>query len=209
MTTSPKSDTKHPFKNHQPQDHHPPFVDTLLQVHTNGVTNTAVRGLRLIYQPGRVEDEKLAESALCYMKELIHATPSYESYPVGGVYTDDNAETREADMSTVIAEVGFHTNPEDQVALKDPAFQRAAMLGFEKGYRMYRLGKSCEPFTITSTPTIKAASTSSFQIVSHYQGNPTFPVQYGEPAKRLAAPQVSRVPAAREHSLRQMLRTHS
>lgn len=152
-------------------------VDTLLQVHTNGVTDTTVRGLRLIYQPGRVEDQKLAESAFCYMKEIIHSTPGYESYPAGGVYTDDNAETRVATMSTVIAEVGFHTNPEDQAALKDPNFQKSAMRGFEKGYRMYRLGKTCEPFSIASTPDIKAPSVSTFQIVSNYKGNPTFPVQ--------------------------------
>jgi N-acetylmuramoyl-L-alanine amidase len=151
-------------------------VDTLLQIHTNGVADTTARGLRLIHQPGRVEDRKLAESALCYMKEVIHATPGYESYPIGGVHEDDNAETREAHMSTVIAEVGFHTNPEDQAALKDPNFQKAAMLGFEKGYRMYRLGKTCEPFAITSTPDIKAPSISSFNIVSNFTGNPTFPV---------------------------------
>lgn len=147
-------------------------VDALLQVHTNGVADTTARGLRLIYQPGRAEDQKLAESALCYMKELINSTPGYESYPAGGVYTDDNAETRKATMSTVIAEVGFHTNPDDQAALKDPVFQKAAMLGFEKGYRMYREGKSCSAFAITSTGPAAGKGPSKVPVSFSYTGYP-------------------------------------
>ncbi|CAD0304189.1 N-acetylmuramoyl-L-alanine amidase family protein [Xanthomonas hortorum] len=152
-------------------------VDALLHVHTNGVAETTARGLRIFYQTGRVEDKKFAESVHCYMKEAISTTPGYETYPTGSVNFDDNAETREATMPSVIAEVGFHTNPDDQLALKDPVFQKAAMRGFEKGYRMYQEGKACEPFQITETPNINSPLNKSFDVLSHYKGNPRFPVK--------------------------------
>ncbi|MBB1061264.1 N-acetylmuramoyl-L-alanine amidase [Marilutibacter spongiae] len=54
---------------------------TILHLHTNAA-NPSATGVRVLFHTGRAIDEKLGNSILCYMKELIHAQEPYEDYTV-------------------------------------------------------------------------------------------------------------------------------
>lgn len=152
-------------------------VDAILHVHTNAESNTSIRGARVYYQTGRVPDSELARSSLFYMAESIHSVPGYEDYPVASAPHEGNyAENREAKMISVIAEVGFHTNPLDAAALQDPAFQKAAMRGFEKGYRLFLAQKPLQKFEIVDHPNVEAKPGESVPVEARFSGYPRFPV---------------------------------
>jgi len=151
-------------------------VDAMLHVHTNAA-DPATRGARVYYQTGRSEDAKLAASILFYMKESIHSLTAYEGYSIASnPHAANLAENREAKMISVIAEVGFHTNPDDAAALADPEFQKAAMRGMEKGYRMYLQQSVPEPFEIVDHPDITLKRGESGNLEAPFTGHPTFPV---------------------------------
>ena len=154
-------------------------AQTLLHVHTNGSPDTAATGTRVFFQTGRAADKPLGDSILCYMKELIHANPAYANFTVASTASeDDNAETRLATMRTVVVETAFHTNPNDALALQDPAFRTAAMKGVEKGYRLNAAGKTtCEPFKISSIPNVTGPYRVSMPVLVNYVGYPQFPVK--------------------------------
>ena len=154
-------------------------ASTLLHVHTNGVTNPAARGTRVYFQTGRTADKPLADSILCYMRELIHAQPAYINFPIAPTTgEDDNAETRLATMPTVVVETAFHSNPDDALALQDPLFRTATMKGVEKGYRLNAAGKTtCEPFKIDSIPNVSGPQNTNIPANIDYSGYPQFSVK--------------------------------
>jgi hypothetical protein len=155
-------------------------ASVLLSVHTNAyATDPTVRGTRVYYYPGRVEDQRLALNMLCGMKEQIRAVPAYATWAVQDTPVAENhGETRLATMPAVIAEVGFHTNAQDAAALQDQTFRAAATRGMEKGYRMYKLGAhTCQPFQVTSIPNVSGAHNTDIPVFIHFLGFPQFPVK--------------------------------
>ncbi|MBB1087813.1 N-acetylmuramoyl-L-alanine amidase [Lysobacter sp. SG-8] len=152
---------------------------TLLHLHTNASENTTITGTRVYYQTGRPADSSLGNSILCYMKELIQAQGPYEDYYVATAAEPNNkGKNRLAEMPSVIVESGFHTNPSDAAALKDPAFRTAAMKGVEKGYRLHAEGEPCKEFRVTDIPMIGAGSNPPGKYVpllAHYEGYPQLP----------------------------------
>jgi len=152
-------------------------ANTILHLHTNAADDMTATGALAFYQPGRDEDQRLADNILCYMKELIQAKEPYKSYNVANkAGRDDYGENRLAAMPSVIIEAGFHTNPSDAAALKDPVFRTAAMKGVEKGYRLNAEGKSCEPFKIDRIPDATGLQGVPIPIEVHYKGYPQFAV---------------------------------
>ncbi|WP_050808492.1 N-acetylmuramoyl-L-alanine amidase [Collimonas fungivorans] len=152
-------------------------ADAIFHLHTNAA-DQAASGVRAIYHTGRSADQRLANNVLCYMKELIQAKEMYKNYPVPSQSEKRNnlGENRLATMPSVIIEAGFHTNPSDAAALKDPVFRTAAMKGVEKGYRLTAEDKGCEPFKIDRIPDTSGMQNTYIPVEVHYQGYPQFAV---------------------------------
>jgi len=105
-------------------------VNALIHLHTNAGGGS---GAEVVFHGGRIVDEKMAQSILCYMDELIKST-KYKDFKVKRypIPRTDLALNRLASMPSVVVEVGYHSNPNDAVALQDPDFMKAAMKGVAK-----------------------------------------------------------------------------
>lgn len=153
-------------------------VDAAIHLHTNADTSPETRGIRVFYTKGRQADERLATTALCYIKESLQSNPSFEDFPVGsmpsmGRYGENTYATR----PSIVAEIGFHTNKEDATAIGNYVFRDLTMRGLEKGYRMFREGRGCEEFTVTH-PEVSLVSETPVKIDVVFSGAPRFPVKY-------------------------------
>jgi len=152
-------------------------VDVMLSLHTNGNPAPGVRGAEVYHHRTKPEDKALGDSILCGMREVIHAQPGYESFPVRAEsVAEGHGENRIGTMPSVIVETAYHSNPEDVAALQDPVFRSAAMKGVEKGYRLWATGKSCEPLTLAPIADVEIPTQSAKEIELGYQGNPQYPV---------------------------------
>ncbi|QBR44537.1 N-acetylmuramoyl-L-alanine amidase [Stenotrophomonas indicatrix] len=152
-------------------------VDVMLSLHTNGNPAPGVRGAEVYHHRTKPEDKALGDSILCGMREVIHAQPGYESFPVRAEsVAEGHGENRIGTMPSVIVETAYHSNPEDVAALQDPVFRSAAMKGVEKGYRLWATGKSCEPLTLAPIADVEIPTQSAREIELGHQGNPQYPV---------------------------------
>lgn len=152
--------------------------NAFIHVHTNANEDVSVRGARVIYHP-RAEDERLSRMILCGMKELIHSSKIYMDYPVpiNPNPAENKGENRLAEMPSAIVEVGFHTNAEDARFLKEDEFQKLAMRGIAKGYRLYRENKTCADLAIDPTAPALARVGEDMFLPVKLSGNPTYPVR--------------------------------
>lgn len=153
-------------------------ADALLLVHTNADKNAEVRGLRVITH-GRPQDRALAERILCSSREMIHSSEAFATFPVApyGHVDEHKGETKLAGMPAAIVEVGFHTNKEDAALLKDPEFQRLAMRGVAKGYRLFRENKPCADFAVKPGVEVEGRPGRDVHMPLAIEGNPTFPIR--------------------------------
>jgi N-acetylmuramoyl-L-alanine amidase len=148
-----------------------------IHLHTNATDDDpAANGTRVIYHAGRTPDEQLANSVVCSMGEIIHATENYGSFrvPAKAAFRSDLAENALANMPSVLVEMGFHTNVGDAAALKDAVFRTASMKGVEKGYRLFIEGKKCEPFILTKVVDDPVPLGTFVPVDAHFSGNPEF-----------------------------------
>lgn len=152
-------------------------VNAAIHVHTNaGASN--VRGIRVYHAPGREADRVLATNALCYIKESLSSNQAYENFPVASEpHAKGHGENRYAEMPSIIAEVGFHTNKQDAAAIGSYVFRDLTMRGLEKGYRMFREGRGCEPFAVQH-PEVNLVSDTPFKADLVFGGAPRFLVKY-------------------------------
>lgn len=152
-------------------------AEMVIHLHSNADDNGTARGARVIVQAGRPDDQALASSVLCSMKEAIQSRPGYESFVVATKpHVDNKGENREAKMPSIIVETAFHTNPEDAKALLDPVFRTASMKGVEKGYRLWAAGKDCTAFELGPIEDFSLPIGGASELTLTVQGNPQFPV---------------------------------
>lgn len=152
-------------------------VDVMLSLHTNGNSASTVRGAEVYHHRAKPEDKALGDSILCGMRELIHAQPGYENFPVRAESAADaHGENRIGKMPSVIIETAYHSNPDDVAALQDPVFRSASMKGVEKGYRLWASGKTCEPLALHPVPDTDVPIQAARDIELGYAGNPQYPV---------------------------------
>lgn len=119
-------------------------AESMISIHTNGVENPSIRGARVYVAPNRPVDYARAQSMLCYMEEVIQAQDGYEDFIVSPFpHTENLGENTLAQMTAVLVEVAFHSNPDDAAALLDPTFRLASMKGVEKGYRLHKEDRPC------------------------------------------------------------------
>ncbi len=93
------------------------------------------------------------------------------------IKADDNGESHLPTKPNAIIETAFHDNPADAAALKDGAFQTAAMKGVEKGYRLFKENQPCKHFDITSIPKVTGPQNTVLPVKINFQGYPQFPVK--------------------------------
>jgi len=148
----------------------------VFHLHTNAAQPSAT-GARVFYHEGRADDGSLARNTLCYMKELVSSLSRYKNYyfPREGDQ-GRHGENRLAAMPSIIVEMGFHTNPNDALALQDPLFRTAAMKGVEKAYRLHLEGKGCEPLSVQMITDVTTSPGSRAEVEVHFEGHPQFPV---------------------------------
>lgn len=152
-------------------------ADALLSIHSNAHADPATRGVEVYYHQDKPQDQPLADSILCYMGELIHAQEGYEEFRVRRpAKFGRHGENGIASMPSVIVEVAYHSNPEDALALQDPVFREASMKGVEKGYRLWREGKACNPLKVDPIATIRVAAGQSRVVDLAFGGYPQYPV---------------------------------
>ncbi len=154
-------------------------AQALLSVHTNGDGSPTPRGARIYHATGRSGDQAIANSMLCYMKEIIQAQDGYEDFPVAAAShsSTGHGENNHAAVPAVIIETAFHSNPDDAAALQDPIFRTAAMKGVEKGYRLHMANESCTHYEIIDVPDVSAPWGGSAVVSIHYEGFPQYPVE--------------------------------
>jgi len=150
-------------------------AETMISIHTDGSdTNPSARGLSVFTNLNDPKSMALAESVKCYVQEQIKQRPDYPTFPIRSGPNDGvgYGEVREADMETVLIEVGFHSNAEDAALLQTTEFRTISMRGIEKGYRMYREGKACAPFAITSVGPAAGKAPGKVPVSFTYVGYP-------------------------------------
>ncbi|WP_313148291.1 N-acetylmuramoyl-L-alanine amidase [Stenotrophomonas sp.] len=153
-------------------------TEVAVHLHSNAEPSHNARGARVIVQPGRPADARLAQSVLCSMKELIHSVSVYADFTVAPApHTGNKGENREAKMPSIIVETAFHTNPDDARALQDPVFRTASMKGVEKGYRLFSEGKDCVPLKAEPIDGIHLSAGGSQQVDVAFEGNPQYPIE--------------------------------
>lgn len=156
-----------------------------LHIHTNGFTDTTVRGTRGYYQTGRAEDAVFVSRILCAMKETIRSNSTYQDWIIDDAARDGNyGELRLTDVSkrAALIEVGFHSNPQDAAAMQNDNFRALAVAGMAKGIKLYHEGKECAKFKIDSIPAVTGQVNTPFIYKIFYSGNPTYPIRvYSEP----------------------------
>ncbi len=152
-------------------------VGGMISLHTNGNDIATVRGLEVFYHGDKPADRPLAESVLCGMREVIRAQPGYETFPVRDAANEGrHGENRIGTMPSVLVEIAYHSNADDSAALQDPVFRSASMKGVEKGYRLFREGKTCAPLALTKINRVTVPSNGSAETSVHFNGSPQFPV---------------------------------
>ncbi len=113
----------------------------LISIHTNAFDDEAARGLEILYDTSNgnaFESERLAR--LIYNEVLDdirrNYAPDWRGRGVKGS-NGNKGENRLAKMPSVIIEVGFHTNPNDNAALQDPKFQEIVAKAMQRGIESY------------------------------------------------------------------------
>jgi N-acetylmuramoyl-L-alanine amidase len=131
-------------------------ADAILHLHTNASSNPSTNGAQILFAEGSTESEKLADSILCAMNEAIKNEDAYKNFKVASKsQSGKHGENRLARMPSALLEIGFHTNPDDAALIQDMRFQDIAMRGAAKGYWIYSLGKTCEPFEAVSVSDVQ------------------------------------------------------
>ncbi|MDI9239411.1 N-acetylmuramoyl-L-alanine amidase [Lysobacter sp. LF1] len=152
----------------------------MISLHTNAApdatTALTARGTQVFYATGQAEGLALASSIACHMEELIHAQPTYQNWTMRETRPSDQYAENSGSMPSALVEIAFHTNPDDALALQDSRFRTASMKGVEKGYRMWREAKPCQPLAIASVTDSTAPRGDKAASDIHFKGYPTFPV---------------------------------
>lgn len=116
-------------------------ASAVIHLHTNAASADATGAMAFI-QGERPQDRRLAHNVLCALRSAVQAVPGYQRYRVRVQPFEGNyGENRLAQMPSVLLEIGFHTNPEDAAALRDPLFQQAVAQGVRDGHAAFVAGQ--------------------------------------------------------------------
>lgn len=109
-------------------------ADLYLGIHANSFPSPIWRGAQTFYQQGQDDAKKLAQ---CIQRELRQVLKNTDREAKAGDYFV-NRNTR---MSSVIVEVGFFSNHEEEKLLNDPVYQHKVAWAIYAGLAKYLAGE--------------------------------------------------------------------
>jgi len=113
---------------------HKSKADIYLGIHVNSIPSSRWRGAQTFYQRGQEDAKKLAESI---QRELRRVLKNTNREAKG----EDFFTNRETDMTSVIVEVGFVSNPAEEKLLNNPEYQRKVAWAIYSGVAKYFSGE--------------------------------------------------------------------
>lgn len=113
------------------------FADLFVSVHTNNQFDTSVRGLEVYHYPGRYESRLLAE-------KVLHELSATTGFRELGVKLNDFVVIRETAMPSILVEMGYLSNFQEESVIQTPEFREKAALGIFQGIIDYYQGNTVE-----------------------------------------------------------------
>ncbi|NLY75905.1 MAG: AMIN domain-containing protein [Firmicutes bacterium] len=110
------------------------FCNLFISIHTNNHTNYNVNGIEVYYHPGRTEAKHLAEKV---QQHLVSKTKLKDR----GARADDFCVTRETQMPSILIELGYLSNFQEESLLKTSEFRSKAAEAIFEGIMEYSNGK--------------------------------------------------------------------
>ena len=105
-------------------------ADLFISIHTNYHLDLNVRGIEVYHFPGRTESKSLATTVLA---ELIR----YTGLSRLGIKTNDFVVIRETQMPSILVELGYLSNFQEESTIKTTEFRVKAAHGVFQGIIRY------------------------------------------------------------------------
>ena len=119
-------------------------ADIVLRLHCNGVSNSKANGIGLYVKT----DGEGAEESLAYAKTIIDFMVNATGAKKDGVFRRDTySGLNWSTVPSILVEMGFMTNKEEDRKLNDPAYQQELIQGMAEGVA------ACFGRTLTPIPT--------------------------------------------------------
>ena len=109
-------------------------VDLVLRIHCNGSENSSTKGISLYVKPtgAGAEESYLASEAL--LPAMVEATGARS---IGIFKRDTYSGLNWSEAPSILVEMGFMSNPEEDELLNDPAYQQKLVSGMVQGVADY------------------------------------------------------------------------
>ncbi len=110
------------------------YADLFVSVHTNTHPDSSVNGIEVWYRQNRSESQTLAKDVL----EQIIQTTGFKSLGIKSHRVDDDfVVVREPQMPSILVEVGFLSNFQEESVITTPEFRQKAAAGIFQGVMNY------------------------------------------------------------------------
>lgn len=113
------------------------FADIFVSVHTNNQFNSSIQGIEVYHYPGRYESRLLAE-------KVLHGLSSSTGFRELGVKRNDFVVIRETEMPSILVELGYLSNFQEESIIMTSEFREKAALGIFQGIIDYYQGSTVE-----------------------------------------------------------------
>jgi len=109
-------------------------VDLVLRIHCNGSSDSSVKGISLFVKP----DGEGAEESYAASEALLPAMAEATGARAMGIYKRDTySGLNWSTVPSILVEMGFMSNPEEDELLNDPEYQRKLADGMARGIAEY------------------------------------------------------------------------
>jgi N-acetylmuramoyl-L-alanine amidase len=118
------------------------FADLFVSVHANNQYNTSVHGIEVYHLPGRYESRLLAEKVL----QNLSTSTGFRKL---GVKLNDFVVIRETLMPSILVELGYLSNFQEESIIKTAEYREKAALGIFQGIIDYYQGEKVDIMKLT------------------------------------------------------------
>lgn len=109
-------------------------VDLVLRIHCNGSTNSSANGIGLYVRKTGTNAEECLRAAEALMPTMLEATGARED----GIFRRDTyTGLNWSEVPSILVEMGFMTNREEDLKLNDPEYQEKLVQGMVEGICAY------------------------------------------------------------------------
>ncbi len=103
----------------------------VVSIHANAITNSSWSGAQTFYDPKKIENKQLATAIMNSMKNNLQTT-TREAKAISSLFILKNSN-----VPSTLVEIGFLSNPEEEMRLKSEEHQNLIVEGIVKGIDMY------------------------------------------------------------------------